>query len=185
VVIIGAFVWFAAIGRSLTGGFPAVGAVVRWAYSVPTGLPGGAFSLLVLGTVALLPALILFALATHRRELGLEWHSGGYVRLALWLALPIAAWIWRAWSGHIGTVALIFVSTDWAMLGMSALFSLLHYGITVPEEHGRVVAVVANAIAENVPIAWLFGLIALRSRSIAMGTVVHAAFDATRALYRS
>ena len=75
-------------------------------------------------------------------------------------------------------------TTDWAFLIQAVLFSLTHYGVSIGEEHGRAALVVANVLAENIPIALLFGLMALRSRSIAMGTIVHFSFDAMRAAMR-
>ena len=42
------------------------------------------------------------------------------------------------------------------------LFSFFHYGITIGQEHGHALLACANVISENVPVAVLFGVMALR-----------------------
>jgi membrane protease YdiL (CAAX protease family) len=206
------FAWVCVVGLSLTGALQPISVLVNAAMSVHLGLPRGVLSLMVVSTAVVVPMLLLFLLGARPRQLGLVWSSGGNLRLLLWLALPIAMWIWRLATGHISVLGVIavlvenfmlnglpeefvfrgallsffrrYVTSDWAMLAMSVLFALFHYGFTFGEEHGRVVLIVANVIGENLPLGLLFGLMALRSRSIAMGTIVHFSIDATRAMYR-
>ena len=53
----------------------------------------------------------------------------------------------------------------------------MHYGGTIHEEHGSIPLIIANVIAENVPIAIALGIMALRSRSLVLPTVVHISLD--------
>ncbi len=212
VVAIGLVAWMMSMGLALAVHVPIVSDLQRWASSVNTGLPRGGLSLWVTGTCVLVPLSLLLALGARPAQLGLRWSSGGDLRLLLWIAAPIGIMIWRVTAGYLSVAGLLallaenfmlnglpeefvfrgvllsycrrILTTDWAFLIQAVLFSLLHYGVTIGEEHGRVALIVANVIATNVPFAFLFGLMALRSRSIAMGSIVHFMLDSVRAATR-
>jgi len=212
IVAAGVVVWIVLIGLSFQVNVPLVSELRTWSNSVSTGLPRGGLSLFLTGTCVVIPSILLFALGARPAQLGLRWRSGGYLRLLLWIVIPLGIMAWRVATGHISIVGLLllllenlmlnglpeefvfrgvvlsycrrYITTDWAMLIQSVLFSLLHYGVTIGEEHGRTLLVIANAIAENVPFAYIFGLMALRSRSIAMGTIVHFMSDSMTAAMR-
>jgi membrane protease YdiL (CAAX protease family) len=199
--------WCAVYFAAATGHVSAVSRLVDEIYRAPTGLPRGAISPVTTLTLVVIPAIFLFAFGATRRQIGLRWSSGGNVRLALWMAIPVGLWTWRVATGHLPLVGLLaillenlmlnglpeefvfrgvllsycrrYLTTDWAMLVQAVLFSLAHYFVTFDEERGRALLIVANVVAENLPIALLFGLMALRSRSIGMSTIIHFALDAT------
>jgi len=212
IVAAGLVVWMPLIGLTFHVHVPGVSELERWADSASTGLPRGGLSLFVTGTCVVIPLCLLLALGARPAQLGLRWRSGGNVRLLLWIAVPIVIMIWRVATDHISIVGLVllllenlmlnglpeefvyrgvvlsycrrYLTTDWAFLIQGVLFSSLHYGVTIGEEHDRALLIVANVIATNVPFACIFGLMALRSRSIAMGTIVHFMSDAMSAVMR-
>jgi membrane protease YdiL (CAAX protease family) len=85
--------------------------------------------------------------------------------------------------GTILSYARCFLSTDWALFLQAMLFALAHYAVTINEEHGRPLLIVANIVGENAPMGLLFALMTLRSRSIAMSTIVHFSIDATTKMF--
>ncbi len=212
IVAVGLVLWFSLIGLSFRVNVPLLSELRTWSNSVPTGLPRGGLALFVTGTCVVIPLSVLFALGARPAQLGLRWRSGGYLRLLLWIAVPFGIMAWRVATGHISIVGLLllllekvmlnglpeefvfrgvvlsycrrYVTTDWAILIQSVLFSLFHYGVTIGEEHGRALLIIASVIAENVPFACIFALMALRSQSIAMGTIVHFMSDAMSAALR-
>ncbi len=211
-VAAGLVIWIALIGLSFQVDVPLVRELRNWSDSVPTGLPRGGLSLFVTGTCVVIPWCALLALGARPSQLGLRWRWGGYLRLLLWIAVPLGIMAWRVATGHISIVGLLllllenfmlngfpeefvfrgvvlsfcrrYVTTDWAILIQSVVFSLFHYGVTIGEEHGRALLIIANVIATNAPFGYIFALMALRSRSIAMGTIVHFMSDAMSAVMR-
>jgi membrane protease YdiL (CAAX protease family) len=210
IVIAAVYVWFCFLGAFLTGHIPALAAAMYAAYTAHTGLPRGLVSPLVTGTVVVLPLIVLLSLGASLRQLGMRWSSGGPIRLALWIAIPVAIWIWRLagglgfgaflvillenfmlnglpeeflFRGTILSYARCFLSTDWALFIQAMLFALAHYAVTINEEHGRPLLILANIVGQNAPMGLLFALMTLRSRSIAMSTIVHFSIDATTKMF--
>jgi membrane protease YdiL (CAAX protease family) len=212
VVLAIAVAWTVLLGLSFNIRVPYVTAFFFAALRMHTGLPRGGWGPALTLTLAVIPGLMLLALGARPRQLGLVWKSGGRLRLSLWIAIPFGLALWRVLTGHLSPWRLVlvllenvmlngfpeeflfrgalltyfraFLATDWAFFLQAVLFSLVHYGITIPEEHGKVFLILANVLAENIPVAMIFGLMALRSRSLAMGVTVHFAFDSIRNILR-
>jgi membrane protease YdiL (CAAX protease family) len=170
--------------------------------ALPPGIGSGFCNFIFL---ALIPGALLFVVGARPRELGLTPTAKRTWLAAIpCLILPVAAIVFGLWRGHLtaGLVGLLivhnvlsngfseeffargmifsqlraFLAKDWALFGQAVLFALYHYGAT-PEEHGNVVMTVANVISENLPIALALGLIALRTRSLLLPTVLHTSID--------
>jgi len=155
---------------------------------------------------AVLPGTLLFALGMHRNEVGLTRPAPYTWRAALpCLALPavfVALALYRG-TLSVGFLATLVVRnffsngfseeflicgmtlshlrasmrTPWALFAQAVVFSLLHYGAVSRQEHGNAIMIVANVIAENFPMAFALGLVALRTRSLALPTVLRISFD--------
>jgi membrane protease YdiL (CAAX protease family) len=181
--------WLTALNRAILGAMPRV---------IGTGL-------LNFILIALIPGVLLFALGTRPTELGLTPTAKRTWLAAIpCLVLPAGAIAFSIARGH-WTVGLLlmaiahnllsngfteeffargmilshlraFVSKDWALFGQAVLFALYHFGAT-PEEHGNVLMIVANVVSENLPVAIALGLIALRTRSLLLPTVLHVSLD--------
>lgn len=205
-ILLAALAWSFLLGAALSMELPYLTELLRKLATWDIGFPRGGLGPFVTLTMALVPALLLIVAGAKLRDLGLAWKSGGPLRLLLWIAGPIAVGLWRLFTGYLSFWSLIliflenallnglpeeflfrgailsyfrgFVATHWAFLVQAVLFSLVHVGITIPGEHGSGLLTVANVLALNLPIAVLFGLMALRSRSIAMGATIHFAMDA-------
>lgn len=155
---------------------------------------------------AALPGTLLFFLGMHRCEVGLTRPAPYTWRAALpCLALPavfIALPLYRG-TLSIGFLATLvarnffsngfseeflvrgmtlshlraYMQTPWALFAQAVVFSLLHYGAVSRQEHGNAVLIVSNVIAGNFPMAFALGLIALRTRSLALPIVLRISFD--------
>ena len=155
---------------------------------------------------AVLPGTLLFALGMHRNEVGLTRSAPCTWEAALpCLALPtvfVALALYRG-TLTVGFLATLVVRnffsngfseeflirgmtlshlracmrTPWALFAQAVVFSLLHYGAVSRQEHGNAILIVANVIAENFPTAFALGLVALRTRSLALPTMLHISFD--------
>jgi membrane protease YdiL (CAAX protease family) len=170
--------------------------------ALPRGIGSGYLNFIML---ALIPGALLFALGARPRELGLTPTAKRTWLAAIpCLALPVAAMAFALWKGHLtaGPLAVLivhnllsngfseeffsrgiifselrsFVRSDWALFGQAMLFSLYHYGAT-PEEHGNILMTLANVVSENALLALVFGLIALRTRSLLLPTIIHTSID--------
>lgn len=179
-----------------------------------TGLPRGALAPYVTATFVVIPALLLGLLGARFRDFGIARARPGTWKYVLgWTFVPLVVCVVSVLSGRLsllGVIAVLvenvllnglpeeflfrgvvlslgrrLVPTDWAFFGQAVLFSLFHYGITIGQEHGHALLACANVISENVPVAVLFGVMALRSRSLALPIALHFAFDAMRTLVRS
>lgn len=198
--------WSFLLGVSLSIDLPYLTELMKKVATYHIGLPHGGLGPFVTFTIGLLPALLLITAGARPRDLGLAWKSGGSFRLLLWLTAPIAVGLWRVFTSYLSFWSLIlvfldnallnglpeeflfrgamlsylraFMATHWAFLVQAVLFSLVHIGITIPGEHGSGLLIVANVLGLNLPVALLFGLMTLRSRSIAMGATIHFAMDA-------
>ncbi len=161
--------------------------------------------------LALVPGALLLALGSKPRELGLTRPARGTGRaLAACLLLPAIFVVVAFARGRLGFVGLMgllvhnlfsngfseefsargmifsylraFVRTDWAMLIQALIFSLMHFGGTIGEEHGNVPLIIANVVAENFPAAIALGVMALRARSLVMPAIVHISLDTMKDL---
>ncbi len=153
-----------------------------------------------------LPGTLLLALGTRRQELGLTRSAPHTWRAALpCLALPamfVAVALYRGTlsAGFLATLVVrnffsngfseeflihgmalshlrACLRTPWALVAQALVFSLLHYGAAGRQEHGNAIMIVAQVIAENFPTAFAMGLIALRTRSLALPTMLRISFD--------
>lgn len=209
-ILLAALAWSFLLGVAFSMELPYLTELMRKLTTWRIGLPRGGMGPFLTLTIVLIPALLLIIAGAKPRDLGLAWKSGGQMRLLFWIAGPIAVGLWRLSTGHLSFWSLIlvflenallnglpeeflfrgailsyfraFVATHWAFLIQAVLFSLVHVGITIPGEHGSGLLTIANVLALNLPLAVLFGLMALRSRSIAMGATIHFAMDAMRYL---
>lgn len=173
---------------------------------VRTPLHDSVLPLVSFTTYVLIPGVLLILLGADRRQLGLTLpvRGTGCATIAC-LALPIVMSAFAIWQGGISFAGLFwllvhnlfsngfseeflargmflsqlraYVTREWALVGQAILFSLPHLGGTIPEEHGRVVLILANVIALNGPIAISLGIMALRSRSLVLPSLVHISLD--------
>jgi membrane protease YdiL (CAAX protease family) len=63
--------------------------------------------------------------------------------------------------------------TGWAQLGQAVAFALLHFHPAGAAEQASPWRSVAEDLALNLPVALAFGFLALRSRSLALPTLLH------------
>jgi membrane protease YdiL (CAAX protease family) len=61
---------------------------------------------------------------------------------------------------------------------------LFHLGASMHDEP-NLLGILANVIALNMPFAYVMGLVALRTRSLALPAVVHLSIDTTGHLWSS
>jgi membrane protease YdiL (CAAX protease family) len=170
--------------------------------------PFTAFNFVML---ALVPGALLFALGAKPRELGLTRPvNRTYRAMAACLVLPAIFVIIAFVRGRLSLVGLLgllvhnlfsngfseeffargmifsylraLTRTDWALLFQALIFALMHVGGTIREEHGSIPLIIANVIAENLPVAISLGIMALRSRSLVLPAVVHISLDTMKDL---
>jgi membrane protease YdiL (CAAX protease family) len=210
VVLVVAIAWFFLLGTSLAINVPHLTDFMHRVIALNIGLPRGGLAPFITLTLAVIPALLLLALGATRQQLGLLWTFGGPTRLVLWVVIPLAIGLWRVVTRRVTSWELILMvvenvmlngfpeeflfrgavlsylrgllSTDWAFFFQALLFAFVHIGLTIPEEHANALLILANVLGLNIPFAVLFGLMALRSRSIAMGATIHFSLDAMRHL---
>ncbi len=204
--------WYTAVGMVMSGAHvPLAAQIMRGLAALYRQYHLEGYTTLNFVLLALLPGLLLLALGTKPRALGLSRPVRGSGR-ATWaaLAVPIVLVIVAFARGRLSVLGLLgllihnffsngfseefsargvvfshlraVVRTDWAMVGQALFFSLLHFGGTIAEEHGNVSLIVANVVAENFPIAIALGVMALRSRSLVMPTAVHVSLDTMKDL---
>jgi membrane protease YdiL (CAAX protease family) len=166
-------------------------------------VPGlGGFELYRFGTYAMLPGLLLLALGAQPRELGLCWPAAR-TALATFICLaPVVSFVgWWVAAGRLAPTALAalmlhnllsnglteefqcrgmvlshlraFLTTGWAQLGQAIVFALLHFHPVEAEEQAAPWRSLAEDVAFNLPVALAFGLLALRSRSLVLPTLLH------------
>ena len=181
---------------------PFIEALLRW--QLP--LLGSAQALFNFAILALLPGLLLVAMGTAPRELGLTKSARGTLAAtAGCLLLPIVFIVVGFARGSVTVVRLIglvvhnlfsngfseefwsrgvvfshlrsIASDEWALIGQAIVFALLHTGSTIAEEHYHWVLIFANVIALNGPLAIALGVMALRGRSLVLPTIVHISID--------
>jgi membrane protease YdiL (CAAX protease family) len=66
-----------------------------------------------------------------------------------------------------------FLKADWALLVQAVLFALMHFQPTGAEEQAAPLRSLAEDVALNMPLGLAFGYLALRSRSLALPTLLH------------
>jgi len=153
-------------------------------------------------TIAAVPMVLMLALGTRPRELGLSRTARGTASAMLaCLAVPLGFIAWGFVSGAL-TLALLLaaivqnllsndfteeflcrglalsglrrsLSNEWSNVIQALLFALFHAGGTVVEERGNPSLIVANIVALNFPMRMTLGVLALRSRSLLLPTTVH------------
>jgi membrane protease YdiL (CAAX protease family) len=165
--------------------------------------PGvGGFELLNFATYALLPGVLLLALGARPRELGLCVPARGTVVATILCLIPSLAFVgWGLATGKLSSLGLIylvvhnflsngfseefqcrgmifshlraFLRTDWALMVQAVVFALLHLHPNGIEERADLLGSLAEDLALNMPVALAFGFLALRSRSLALPTLLH------------
>ena len=162
------------------------------------------------GLYVVIPLALLFALRTRPRELGLvPWAGRTWPSVVPCLLLPLIMiaigfakgsltlgmlgyWVFHNLlsngfseeffaRGMVFSHLRAFLRKDWALFAQAMVFSLLHYAAT-SEEHGNVIMTLANIISENSVMAIVMGLIALRTRSLALPAILHTSFDTMQRL---
>ncbi len=183
-----------------------------WAYrhtawlapSLGTGLPNFVFW-------ALVPGLLVLALGARLREIGLRRPARGTLwAMTACTGLFLLSWIFRFAQGHLTLPMLAlylvhnllsngfteefscrglilshlraFVRTDWAVLAQALLFALFHLASSMHDEP-TTLGILANIIALNMPMGIVFGMMALRTRSIALPAVLHTVLDTERNVF--
>jgi membrane protease YdiL (CAAX protease family) len=162
-------------------------------------------------TLALIPGVLLFALGTRPKELGLcPPVKGTFAGTLACLFLPIGFIVWAFVSKGLTLTRLFFLlvhnllsngfseeffargmilsqlralmTSEWALVLQGLVFALIHYGSTIHDEHGNVIRILAYVIALNFPMGLALGFMALRSRSLVMPTIVHISLDTMKDL---
>jgi membrane protease YdiL (CAAX protease family) len=165
--------------------------------------PGvGGVELFILGSYVLVPGALLLALGARPRQLGLCPPAPGTALASLACAVPSLAFaVWALASGRLTAAGLGFLMvhnfvsngfceeflcrgmvlshlraalpTDWALLVQALIFALMHFHPTGLDEQARPLRGVAEDVAFNMPIGLAFGFLAVRSRSLALPTLLH------------
>lgn len=164
-------------------------------------------------SLALIPCALLLALGLRPLQLGLgSWAPRSWLATLLCLLVPIGMVAFALARGKIGVAGLLFLlvhnllsngfseeffargmimshlrarlPTDWAIVLQAVLWALPHAGGTVVEEHGNPVLILLNVLVLNVPMGIALGIMAARSRSLAMPTLVHISLDTMARLVR-
>jgi membrane protease YdiL (CAAX protease family) len=73
----------------------------------------------------------------------------------------------------------VIVPDEWAILGQALIFGLWHYGADVRAAQGNIVVTLCFAVTVQGVFGYALGFLALRTRSLAIGSVFHAIADAT------
>lgn len=162
---------------------------------------------------ALLPGALVVLLGLRFRQLGLTRPSRGtFVAGVVWVGLFVASWLYRLAIGRISLLDILqqlahntlsngfseeflfrglalshlraLVRNDWALGIQALLFALFHLGASMHDEP-NLLGILANVIALNMPFAYVMGLVALRTRSLALPAVVHLSIDTTGHLWSS
>jgi membrane protease YdiL (CAAX protease family) len=160
---------------------------------------------------ALIPGLLVIGLGARLREIGLSRPARGtLLAIAACTGLFVLSWIFRFAQGHLTVSALAlylmhnvlgngfseefslrglimshlraYLRTDWALLTQASLFALLHVASSLHDEP-TALGIVANVIALNLPMGIVMGLMALRTRSIALPAVLHTVLDTQRNVF--
>lgn len=160
---------------------------------------------------ALLPGVLVLALGARLREIGLGRPARGtLLAIAACTGLFVLSWIFRLAQGHLTLSALAlylahnalsngfseefssrglilahlraFMRSDWALLVQALCFALLHVAASVHDEP-TMLGVFANIISLNMPMGIVFGMMALRTRSVALPATLHTALDTVRNVF--
>ena len=160
---------------------------------------------------ALIPGLLVIALGARLREIGLSRPARGtLLAIAACTGLFVLSWIFRFAQGHLTVPALAlyllhnvlsngfseefgmrgllmshlraYLRTDWALLTQGLAFALLHFASSLHDEP-TTLGIVANVIALNMPMGIVMGLMALRTRSLALPAVLHTVLDTERNVF--
>jgi len=157
-------------------------------------------------SLALVPCLLLLALGLTPRQLGLGKSANRtWLASVLCLIVPIGMIGFALARGKLAIAGLLFllfhnllsngfseeffargmimshlrarISTNWAIILQAILWALPHAGGTVVEEHFNPLLIVLNVLVLNVPMGIALGVMAVRSRSLLMPTLVHISLD--------
>ena len=211
-VVVAAVVWTAAFGVE-RGGFkvPLLTPLLKSLQTVRLAPHLDGFVLHNFFSLALIPGILLIALGTRPRELGLCAPVRGTLKATLaCLAYPLIMVIWAFTSKGLTIAGLFFwllhnllsngfseeffargmilshlrarLKTDWALVLQALIFALLHAGGTIPEEHGNPARIIANVVGLNFPMGLALGFMAIRSRSLLLPTLVHISLDTMKDL---
>lgn len=73
----------------------------------------------------------------------------------------------------------LVLSDEWALVGQAAVFALWHYGADIRAAQGNLLVAVCFMITVQGVFGYALGFLALRTRSIVIGSAFHAIADAT------
>jgi membrane protease YdiL (CAAX protease family) len=151
---------------------------------------------------AFFPGLVLLALGARPRELGLCLPARRTIIASLVCLIPVVSVVsWGAATGRLAPAAIFwllvhnffsngfteeflcrgmilshmraFIQTGWAQLGQAVAFALLHFHPARAAEQISPWRSLAEDLVLNLPVALAFGFLALRSRSLALPTLLH------------
>ena len=197
---------FSFAGRSSRGVFiPILTPLVESLQRMHTPLGNGYIPVLNLVCLALIPGAFLMLFGASRLMLGLgPWRSGSSKVLAICLVLPLGMALVALIRGGDTPVTLVMMCVhnllsngfseeffarvvllsqlrgglrnDASLVTQAMLFALIHFGGSLSDDPSRLV-VLALSIALNAPMGLTLGIMALRSRSVALPTFVHVSLD--------
>lgn len=181
-----------------------------WLAYVQTKPPLGDSSLPNLFLYALVPGTLILAFGARPRELGLSRPASGTFRASLaCCALPAVLFV-RAFAVgdmSVGRCAFIFLRnslsagfseeflfrglvlshlrafmrTEWAIFWQAIAFGLFHVGSSLNEPNG--VVLIAYLFATSAVPGYLLGVIAVRTRSLALPVAIHTTLGAMKSLF--
>jgi membrane protease YdiL (CAAX protease family) len=151
---------------------------------------------------AFLPGGLLLVLGARREELGLCLPARQTILATLVCLVPVVSFIgWGVATRRLAPAALFwllihnffsngfseefmcrgmifshlraFFNTGWAQFGQAVAFASLHFHPAGAEEQAAPWRSLAEDLALNLPVAIVFGFLALRSRSLVLPTLLH------------
>lgn len=173
--------------------------------SIPSSLGNGLTPLFNFGYLAVVPGILLLSFGASRRTLGLiAWRPRTSKVLVLCLLVPTVMALVSLWNGRVTLTVLLmmlvhnmlsngfseeffaravilsqlraWLSNECALVVQAMLFAALHFGGSMADDSSRLV-VLAMAIGLNAPAGLALGVLALRSRSLALPSIVHISLD--------
>ncbi len=152
-----------------------------------------------------LPVLALLLLRARLSELGFGRGYRSWTVLAVVCFLPLVALLVNLASGHgtLGILAISFVynllvagfpeevlfrgalltrlsrlwGNEWGVVLSTLVFGLWHFGLTMSNTHGNILAAIASSIAVQGMIGLWFAILFVRTRNLLAPVVFHTLWD--------
>lgn len=187
---------------------PGFTALATWFAEIPIAYPARGLPFLATLVLVVLPVIVVRLFGVRLREIGLCLPTGTsrLVTIAV-LVIPLGVFVTAVGFEHVSIAAASLVlvmnflnnglpeevffrgvimsylrgltSTPWAVCVSAIVFSLFHVPISTREEH-NIILLIANPLAENIPLGVMMSWMALRTRSLALPIIVHFSIDALR-----